>query len=170
MVFHFLLRVDFCVLLGLCFVSVAVSFLRGLATGGLLLFDLDLVAWMLLLERARCADASCWRSSHWLHLTAFLTAQLLAATYSSRLILLPRNSRIVRRCKDRGGLWLLSRGLGRALVYSGGGDAGWFGGLFWVCVRAGLICTTISPFLCLFEGTSGFSLGFFLVFLFSLFV
>jgi len=54
---------------------------------------------------------------------AFPTAQLSVAADPSRLILLLRNSRIVRRCKDRGGLWLSSRGLGPA-VYSGGGDAG----------------------------------------------
>jgi len=48
----------------------------------------------------------------------------------SRLIFLLRNSRIVLRRKDRGGLWLSSRVLGCAPVYSGGGDAGRFGGLF----------------------------------------
>ncbi|RHN44243.1 hypothetical protein MtrunA17_Chr7g0217281 [Medicago truncatula] len=30
-----------------------------LAAGGLLLLDYDLVTWLLLLERARCADTSC---------------------------------------------------------------------------------------------------------------
>jgi len=55
----FLLRVGFCVLLGLCSVGVVILFLRSLATGGLLLLDLDLVAWLLLLERAMYADDSC---------------------------------------------------------------------------------------------------------------
>jgi len=74
-----------------------------------------------------------------------------------RLILLLRNSRIVRRRKDRGGLWLSSRGLGCAPVYSGGGDAGWFDGLFcFVCVRAGSLCVTVPPFLCLWILASGY--------------
>jgi len=46
------------------------------------------------------------------------------AASPSRLILLLRNSRIVRRCLDCGGLWLSSWGLGSAPVYSDGGVAG----------------------------------------------
>jgi len=38
------------------------------------------------------------------------------------------------KLRATGGLWLSSRGLGCAPVYSGGGDAGWFGGLFWLFV------------------------------------
>jgi len=48
----------------------------------------------------------------------------------SRLIFLLHKTWIFRCCKDCGGLWLPSRGLGCAMVYSGGGDAGCFGGLF----------------------------------------
>ena len=48
---HFLFKVDF--------VGVFVLFIRSLAAGGLLLLDQDLVVWLLLLERVRCADASC---------------------------------------------------------------------------------------------------------------
>jgi len=38
--------------------------------------------------------------------------------------LIKQGIRIVRRHMDRGGLWLSSRGLGCAPVYSGCGDAG----------------------------------------------
>jgi len=51
--------ISLCVLSGLCIVGVVVLFHRSLAAGGLLLLDYDLVAWMLLLEGARCADALC---------------------------------------------------------------------------------------------------------------
>lgn len=44
-----------------CRVLSVLSFLfpQSLVVGGLLLLDYDLVAWLLLLERARCIDASC---------------------------------------------------------------------------------------------------------------
>ena len=110
----------------------------------------------MLLKRDRCADVSCWRSSHFVATLAFLTAHLPTSAGPSRLILL-RNFRIIRRRKDRGGLWLSSRGLGCASVYSGSGDADWFGGLVWfVCVRAGSFCTTVPLFLYLWILASGF--------------
>ncbi|AET04591.1 transmembrane protein, putative [Medicago truncatula] len=59
------------------------------------------------------------------YIGSFLIAQLSANASPSRLIILLRNSWIVRRFKDRNGLWLSSRGLGCAPVYLGGGLAGW---------------------------------------------
>ena len=50
-----------------------------------------------------------------------------------------------------------SRGLGFAPVYSSGGDAGWFVGLFWfVCVRADSLCATVPYILCLWILALGF--------------
>jgi len=72
---------------------------------------------------------------------------LSAGAGPSRLFLLLHNSWIVRRRKDHGSLWLSSRGLGCARDNSCGGDACWFGGLFWfICVQAGSLCATVLAF------------------------
>ncbi|RHN60356.1 hypothetical protein MtrunA17_Chr4g0024931 [Medicago truncatula] len=50
-----------------------------------------------------------------------MTALLPAVADPSRLIIILCNYWIVRRRKDRDGLWLSSRGLGCVPVYSGSG-------------------------------------------------
>jgi len=100
-------------------------------------------------RRFYCCQVPCLRVSVFLfgfggsvvpfRVWSFWTAHLLAATGSSRLILLLCNFRIARRRKDHGGLWLSYRWLWCAPIYSDSvcGLFGWqtlfgVGGVFWL--------------------------------------